>query len=342
MRLRFASLVFTLLILMGSAAIVFAQATPEADAPELGYEFPAGSFPGMYGEVALPENPTRIVTITDGALDLVIALGLQPVGYTISSNGTGPADYLADKVDPSVETVGGWGEVDGGIDVEAVALLNPDLVLADRYVDYPEGTYDLLVAAGITVIVTGEIEVAGADSLQQWEYEALGWAHALGKYDEALELIKAARERGAGIKASLGDAAGQSVVVFRPQSDFPVIMSHLWITGVVLTWCGFVGNELTADMPPPHSGRGVSLEQLDMLDADWLLAAARDESMQAALQQYLDMPIFNQLAAVQNNHVVLVDGALWSGATGILASHAMMDEIEAIFVTKTATPVATS
>src|SRR5690606_6699781 len=39
-----------------------------------------------FAEICVPENPQRIVTITDSDLDAVLALGLQPVGVT---NGRG-------------------------------------------------------------------------------------------------------------------------------------------------------------------------------------------------------------------------------------------------------------
>lgn len=326
LRLSIAALLLAIAVTSPFASQALGQdATPAA---EPGYAFPEGVFPGIKGDVILPENPTRIITLTDGALDLVLSLGLQPVGYTASSNGVGAAAYLADKVSPEAEIVGGWSE----LDLEKVKLLEADIILTDRYVDAVEGAYDLLVATGVPVIATGEIEVNGPDALQQWEYEALGWGHALGMYDEALAQIMGVRERAAAIKAELGDKAGQSVVVFRPQFEFPVVMSHNWITGTVLTWAGFVGNELTADMPPPHSGRDISLEQLDVLDADWLLAAARDQEMQDALAAYKEMPLFAALPAVPNDQVVLVEGDLWSGATGVLAAHAMLDDIEEIFL----------
>jgi iron complex transport system substrate-binding protein len=293
----------------------------------LNVEFSAGVLPTIYGDIQIPASVERIVTLNDGSLDAVITLGMQAVGATRSSNGESAAEYLLDQVLPEIVYVGGWDE----LDLELIVSLAPDVILADRYL--PPDQYEPLAQIAPT-FATGEIPVAqdDAEGLQQWEYELLAWAHVLGKTAEATTAIEEARSRAAGIAANVGDFAGNSVVVFRPQPEFPVVMSHAWMTGRMLTWSGLTGNTLTLEMPPPHSGRDISLEQLDLLNADWLLAATRDQEQTDALEAYKAMPLFQQIDAYASDQVVAVDGALWSGATGIIASHAMMDDIEAIFV----------
>lgn len=293
----------------------------------LAVDFPEGVLPTIYGDIEIPEKVETIIAITDGAVDTVLAVGLQPAGVTRSSNGQTVAEYLMDQITPDVIYVGGWHE----LDLELIVSLAPDVILADRYL-FPD-QYEPLSQIAPT-FATGEIPVAldDAEGLQQWEYEHLAWAHVLGKTAEATATIEEVRARAEGLASQIGDNAGNSVVIFRPQAEFPVVMSHAWVTGRVLSWSGLVGNDLTSQMEPPHSGRTISLEQLDLLNADWLLAATRDQEMVDALQAYQEMPLFQQIAAVQNDQVVQVDGALWSGATGVIASHAMLDDIDAIFV----------
>lgn len=300
-------------------------ATPVVDG--LRVAFPAGVLPTIYGDIAIPETVKRVVTLTDGALDAVISVGSAPVGATRSSNGDTAAAYLMPDVADDVVYVGGWNE----IDYELVVSLAPDVILADRYL-FPD-QYDSLSQIAPT-FAAGEIAVAqeDAEGLQQWEYELLAWSHVLGRSAEAQAAMDEARARGADIAGQLGDVAGNSVVVFRPQPEFSVVMSHAWITGRVLSWSGLTGNTFSLELPPPHSGDSVSLEQLQEINADWLLAATRDADMVAELENYRQMPLFQQLDAMANDQVVQVDGALWSGATGVRASHAMLDDIERIFV----------
>jgi len=317
---------------LAGSRVVFAQ-TPETSSPVAvsgdalfaGVTLEEGVAPTIHGDVTLPATVERVVTITDGAVDAMTAVGVTPVGVTASSNFESVAAYLEGQVSGDVAYVGGWSE----LDIEAIIGLNPDLILADRYV--ADDQYVLLSDVA-PVIATGEIEVPGPADLQQWEYELLVWGHAVGKLPEAKEAILGLRERAARMQASAGERVGESVVVFRPQPDFPVVMSHAWITGVMLTWAGFRGNELTERTPPPHSGNSVSLEQLNLLDADWLLAATRNEEMSAALESYLENPVFQSLTAVEEGSIVQVSGDLWSGATGVLAGHAMLDDIERILI----------
>ena len=281
-----------------------------------------------FGDIAVPEHPQRIVTLTDGSLDAVLALGVQPVGATAASNGESVAAYLVDTASADITLVGGWGE----LDIEAIVALSPDLILSDRYINYTDETlFDTLTAIA-PVVAPAEIEVADANVLQQWEYEQLIWGHALGKVEEAKAAILALRERAAAIQPTLGEHTGASVVVFRPQPEFAVMMAQAWITGVMLTWSGLKGNDFTEELEPPHSGDTVGLERLNVLDADWFFAAARNADMVTELATYEQNPIFQTLSAYKSGQIALVPGDLWSGATGVLAGHAMLDDIVRIVV----------
>ncbi|MCA9835073.1 MAG: ABC transporter substrate-binding protein [Thermomicrobiales bacterium] len=307
----------------------FAQtpaASPAADDLFADINFTPGEYETPFGVIQLPENPQRIVTLDDGPLDAILALGVQPIGYTASSNGETAAAYLADKVSADATIVdGGWTE----LDIEQVIALEPDLIIDSRYRDEA----DVIKLSEIApVMIAGSQDEESPEKLQWWEQEQLAIGHALGMLEEAKQVVLDLRARGAAIAEEAGDKAGQSVVVFRPQADFPVIMSHHWITGVVLTWSGFVGNDLTNETPSPHSGDTISLEMLNLMEADWLFAASRNEEMTAALEAYKENAAFQTITAVKNGQVALVAGDLWSGATGVLAGHAMMDDIEKIII----------
>ncbi len=314
--------------LVFAARPAFAQTPVATPAGDLfaGIEFTAGEFETPFGVVQLPENPQRIVTIDDGPLDAVLALGINPIGYTISSNGETASAYLVDKVPADAETVGSWGE----LDIEKIILLEPDLIIDSRW--QSEDIVKTLSEVA-PVMIAPDRPAADAVSLQAWEYELLAIGHATGKLDEAKQAVLDSRARAASIQEAAGDKVGQSLVVFRPQADFPVIMSHQWITGRVLTWCGFVGNDLTNDAEPPHTGDTISLEMLNLMEADWLFAAARTVEMAAELDStYMTNPAFETITADKEGQVALVAGDLWSGTSGVLATLAMMDDIERIII----------
>jgi iron complex transport system substrate-binding protein len=314
---------------------VAAQDSTASPAAGPAIEFTPGIVPTIFGDVTLPENPTKIVTLTDGSLDAMITAGVIPVGATTSANFEGAAAYIADRVPDSVEWVGGWGE----LDIEKVVALAPDLILSDRYLT----AEDYAVLSQIApVVAPREIEVAGPDALQQWEYEQLVWGHAVGKLAEAEQALADLHAYAAGLQSVLGDHVGESVAVFRPQTEGPVIMSHNWITGVVLTWAGVRGTEYTESLPPPHGGLG-SLEELkNMVDADWIFLAARNQEMvDAVASVYETLPVYQALKAVQSGQVSVVSGDLWSGATGVQAAYAMLADLQRILLgDAAATPTA--
>ena len=312
----------------------FAQdATPAASPAADGDIFSAvtltpGVVPTAFGDVTVPANPTRIAAITDGAIDAVVALGIQPAAVISSSNGETVAAYLLDKVDPAATYVGGWGE----LDVEKIVALKPDIILADSYLNETDaGLYDTLSAIAPVVAPT-LYEATDIAGLQRWEYEQLIYGHALGKTEESKQLAYALRDRAAAIAPDLGANAGASVIVFRPQPEFAVVMAQRWISGVMLTWSGLTGTPFTDELEPPHSGDSVGLERLNLLDADWLFAALRNAEMAAELEVYEENPIFQTVPAAQSGQIASVPGDLWSGAIGILAGHAMLDDIERILV----------
>lgn len=309
---------------MGTSLAQTPVATPTDDLFN-GIEFTAGEVETPFGVIQFPENPQRIVVLDDGPLDAVLALGAEPNGYTLSSNQETASTYLVDKVPVDAVAVGGWGE----LEIEEIILLEPDIIIDSRW-QSEEIVATLSEIAPVVIATTTPAE--DADGIQEWEQELLTIGHVLGLLDEAKQVILDSRSRAASIREAAGDKAGQSVVVFRPQAEFPVVMSHQWISGRVLTWCGFTGNELTEDAEPPHTGDTISLEMLNLLEADWLFAAARTDDMAAELDVYLGNPGFQLISAVENDRVELVEGDLWSGAIGVLASLAMMDDIERIIV----------
>lgn len=288
-----------------------------------------GVVPTSFGDVTVPATPTRIAAITDGAVDALAALGVQPVAVTSSANGQSVAEYLASKIDPAVPYVGGWG-ID--LDIEKLVELKPDVILADSYLEETDDTlYEKLTA--IAPVISPDLwEATDINGLQRWEYEQLIYGHAIGKTEESKQLAYDLRDRAAAIAPTLGDNAGKSVMVFRPHPDFAVVMAQRWISGVMLSWSGLTGTAFSEELEPPHSGDSVGLERLNLLDADWLFAALRNAEMAAELEVYKENPLFQALPAAQSGQIAAVSGSLWSGTIGVLAGHAMLDDIERILV----------
>jgi iron complex transport system substrate-binding protein len=77
----------------------------------------------------------------------------------------------------------------------------------------------------------------------------------------------------------------------------------------------------------PHSDP-LSLENLDRVDADRLFLAAFGTDGAAALEGARSNPAFTRLKAVGTDDVRVVDGSVWSSASGPIAAELVMDDIE--------------
>ena len=68
----------------------------------------------------------------------------------------------------------------------------------------------------------------------------------------------------------------------------------------------------------------LSLENLSQVDGDWLFLATLNEDGQAAVDAAKQSSAFTRLNVVQQEHVVPVDGQLWTSANGPLAAQAIL------------------
>ncbi len=266
-----------------------------------------------FGDVAVPADPERVVTLAESALDVALAVGVTPVGTTASRGGdTAPAYLGEDAADvPIVATV-------AEPNLEAVLEAQPDVVLAPA--GLAQEQYDALTAIAPTVVPEGGV---GGD----WEAPLHTYAEALGADDEltaALDDVAARAEALAGQGALEGSAA-----VVRWMANGPVLMNAALMPGSLLQAAGATPVQAAADLGSrPHSDP-LSLENLGQVDADRLFLAAFGADGTGALDAARTQPAFTQLSAVQNGATTEVNGSVWSSAAGPIAADLVMDDIEA-------------
>ncbi|WP_299002051.1 hypothetical protein [uncultured Shewanella sp.] len=78
----------------------------------------------------------------------------------------------------------------------------------------------------------------------------------------------------------------------------------------------------------------LSLEALDIIDADWLLLGTLNSKGKAytAMESTTQQPMFQRLNAYKNHHVSIVDGSYWTSIGGPLAALQVIDDIENIML----------
>lgn len=269
-----------------------------------------------YGPVAVKAEPKRIVTLDEGALDTVLALGTRPAGSIAARGGTRLPAYLQPLAD-GTPIVGTTREPN----LEAIFAQRPDLILAPPGLE--KRIYDVLSKMAPTI-------VPDVSSTAPWRERNALYVKALGKEKEMQGLVEKIDARIAALRERIAPGQTFSVVRWNPQG--PIAMSPRLITGQILTSLGLHSTKLAESLGDrPHSDT-LSLENLGGIDADWLFVATLNEQGEATLAAARQQPAFNRLAAARNDRVVSVDGQVWTSGTGILAAHRILDDIEKLLV----------
>lgn len=115
-------------------------ATPDTDDATTAPDSEAGEFPvtvdAAYGEVTVPSKPEQIVALGAPSLDFLASIGVQPVAFSEAAYGGAPDEeaflegnpWLEDQY--TAELSPELSESEGMASVEAIAALEPDLIVA--------------------------------------------------------------------------------------------------------------------------------------------------------------------------------------------------------------------
>lgn len=243
-----------------------------------------------FGEVAVPDSPERVVTLYEGALDASVAAGISPIGAIATRGGNEVATYMDAHIDTSqLEMVGVARETN----IEAVLRLQPDLILAAPQL--PEEQYTLLSRIAPTVVP----ESKGL-SRDGWKAESRLYGQALGKEAEIDEALESIEQRAAELNQRLSEEqVGGKAYLARWMPAGPMVMSaELFATGVLAASGVDVSDAGLVEAGYPHSDI-LSLENLSMIDGDWLFLATLNDEGQQALDAAEKSSAFARLNVVQ-------------------------------------------
>lgn len=258
-----------------------------------------------YGTTTVDRAPRRIVSVGSTEQDVVLALGLVPVGvtewYGDQPYATWPwARAALGDAQPTVL------HADDGIDVEAVARLHPDLIVGTNS-GMDRSMYKKLSALAPTI----PGPEGGTPYFSPWDVQTQLIADALGRHDEGAKLI-------AGVKRTFADARAahpefDGKVVTFSQNAFYDGKLYVYPPGLgteFLEMLGLTVNPRIAPLADPGTQAEISAERLDVIDADVLVFATEKAS---DVDDLLKIPTFRPLAAVEGHHAVFTDPIL-SGA----------------------------
>ena len=268
------------------------------------------------GTVTVPDNPLRIVVLTNESTEALLALGITPVGAVKSWHGDPWYDHIKDQMD-GVALVGD----EFSVDLQAVAGLKPDLIIANlqRQVEI----HGKLV--GIAPTVSSEV-LFGA-----WKSNLRLYAAALGRKDAAEKLISDFDSRVAGITVALGDRLSERVSLVRFMSSVVWAYNKNTFGGSILSQ---IGLQRAAAQDVDTFNTQLEMADIPKLDADYLVYYVFETGDGAALKgeaEWTSDPRWHALSAVKNGRVYRVSDAVWTTAGGVLAANLVLDDILKMF-----------
>lgn len=288
-----------------SSASPSASSAPEGDA---GAGYPI-VIEHALGTTTISEKPERVATVQWANHEVPLALGIVPVGMAAANFGDDDGDGMLPWVEDKLEELGGetpvlFDETDG-IDFEAVAGTDPDVILA-AYSGLTQEDYDTLSEIAPVVAYP---ESAWATSWRDViEYNALG----MGMQEEGEELVSTLEDEIEAASSKHPELAGKSAMFMThvDPSDLSTVnfyTSHdtraAFFEDLGLSTPASV-EEASSDSEK-FSG-SVSAEQVDVFSDVDIIVTYGDDQLVSTLE---GDPLLSQMPAVANGAIVSLDGA---------------------------------
>ena len=269
----------------------------------------------IHGPVEIPTAPTRVVALNFVDTANLLDLGVTPVGGT-----TAGVSFLPEYAD-AIAAMPDVINVDGSVNLELVASLEPDLIIGSDWLDASQQymPYDELATIAPTALFEWQ-QAAG-----NWPDQAAHFADAVGKSSE-LEALKSDYEAQAEeISTTYADllASQQWALVQGGQGEwyyYTPNSSH----GRVLADAGVQ----FAPIQTAEEGGFVTMssEQVAELAPADVIAINANESAADGLVLLEGEPLWPTLPAVQNEQVFPLQ---WFFPTSYKVSMALLDELTA-------------
>lgn len=305
-RLRF------LRVLIAVSGVALAACAPSPD------QTPAPLSPGpsstafpvtiehRFGSTTIQGPPERVVTIGDE--DIAYALGVTPIGIvrdTQTPSGVSPRlESLVDLSKTKLLDVPQAAEGEGapGVNIEQVAALKPDLILAINdfglELDYPNLTK-----------IAPTIGFKTDWGAQSWQEQTLVGAKALGLEERGRQevakteaAIRAVRDANPGLVGksltfSYAFAPGQIVTLKSDQDPAVKLMEEL----------GMQIPESVRNLPdisPGNPGGALSFENISLLDADIVVMLYATDELRTQVEA---LELFKKLRGVRDGRYFVMD-----------------------------------
>lgn len=268
------------------------------------------------GVTDVPDNPQRIVVLTNEGTEALLAVGVTPVGAVKSWLGDPWYDHIAaDMADVTV-----LGE-ESAVNLEVLVSLEPDLIIGNK--QRHEEIYEQLSAIAPTVI---------SERLRgDWKINMALYTDAIGKGEEGKAALAAFDARVTALHDALGASLEEEISIARFMAGQTRIMFKDSFSGLILEQLGF---HRPATQDKAEFAEEITKERIPEFEGDRLVYFTYETGNgegETQAEDWLADPLWQNLAVVKAGKVHAVSDAIWNTAGGIIAGNLLLDDIETIY-----------
>ncbi|HEY8576402.1 MAG TPA: iron-siderophore ABC transporter substrate-binding protein [Devosia sp.] len=268
------------------------------------------------GVTDVPDNPQRIVVLTNEGTEALLAVGVTPIGAVRSWLGDPWYDHIAEQM-ADVTVVG----EESAINLEAIAALEPDLIVGNK--TRQEKIYEQLSAIAPTVM---------SERLRgDWKINMALYTDAAGKGEEGKAALADFDARIDRIAEAAGPLLEEEISLGRFMASLTRIYYKDTFAGLILSEIGF---KRPAVQDKAEFADDVGKERIPDFDGDrlfYFVYETGDGAAQSQANDWTSDPLWQNLPVVKAGKAYAVDDAIWNTAGGILAANLLLDDLEKIY-----------
>lgn len=262
------------------------------------------------GETEISGTPERVVALEFSYVDALASLGVTPVGIA--------DDGKADRIIPQIRSEIGedWTSVGTRAepDLEQIANLEPDLILADSA--RHEEIYDQFSQIAPTIVLNS-FEASYEENLDS--SRVIG--EALNRETEMEQRLAEHEEKMNSLASEVpGDESRKMMAAVADADYFSVHTPGTYTPGVLTE----LGLPYSMEGEEKEAYLKIGLEQLTEINPDVMfLMTSGDKTV---LEEWKDDEVWQSLKAVESGQVYEVDRNLWSRSRGVISAEAIAED----------------
>ncbi|MBL1075256.1 ABC transporter substrate-binding protein [Nocardia sp. 2] len=247
----------------------------------------------VMGETTIAGTPARVVTLGPQWLDAALALGVTPVGYLVPGLAAGTTVPWQPAIPESAKRIEATGDT-----VEAIAALEPDLILAPSYMA-DRTMYEKLSELAPTI---DSLSTAQVDS---WRDQVTALGRVLRKESEAAQVISNVQAKSDAVLAAHPGLRGKTFLtcMLTGPAQLMVLADPKDGSAELFTGLGMTIPDNIVREAPTGGRLALSPERLGDLTSDLLVCGA----MPSLESKFKELPGYSALPAVRTGGIAFVN-----------------------------------